>query len=1684
MKFGGQIQNGNSGQAWPREWVADKRKPQGVALVATLIMLSLVTFMTVAFLGVARRERRGMEVHLSQGDAQNYMHAALSAAQTEIISRMLSPEGRADRPDPWSYSLMVSTNYMSPGFTNNWVSSENVNDFWASQFALESGDINFWLRHLGNLQILPRAPVFDPNYTNGWNNVIRALSNIGPREVESRYGRFFLDFNRNRQYEPTFSRGLVPTGNPGGTGIQKYTGGLRHSIYQTGHGEWLDYVPAFQNNTFGHYVGDPQWIGILEDPNQPHGPSNQFVGRYAFLVMPAGKSLDINNIHNQNKLYYNGGNRSPFLENQDGYMRNHGVGSWEINLAAFLATLNTNVNNELNSSPNVPFSWWYGLYDPSTSLPNQNFYNSPLVFNTFFEAASLLRYRLNVDENVPQVSASMLEWLGNNSLVANYLSSSGADLMGQFTPGILDGGKRLAYYNNNEGKPWIGATNPIVSPSDFNTDIRFQTVHDLFAEGNGYDDFILHLRSHSHSASNFVLSPTPAQTVAQERAIDDRYTFYRLLSQMGTHSKPAAGKINLNWNTRTVDGNWAYPEEASRFATGSNGMYGAWSPIDFFTNVAQVLIDSSIKTNVSLNRFPVGADPSTEYPGFFRYVTNYTLGSLSSFDGTNLILGNEYDRFALIGRISRYKPNNTSEDWRPTGSGWWYNYADGATNFFTNHFVVKTNHTLELTNITVYPFNQYTPVLHRLLQVTANLHETAGNSREWDPRQAYVAGDMVRRFGRYYVASAGSSNMDPTNATSWALSACPGLPHVFRPIFRYNTNLNSVYISEWLEVTNATDYLANVNYLNLADTNHLFELRSATLGASSNSVYNYTLSGFPLVIGAKGPVRDTPSTAPLSGSGGYQAAGLPNFNEVALKTLFSVTRKLELTKTNASDIIPRGINTMYIVGLRTALGAEAWNPYRYSSYPRALQLRTTNTMTVLVENEMGPLFTNVFVQQNVTNIAGGNWAGAQGAVEYTGQPAIGHQSFQSLLDNQEWQVAIEPSIYFPPAFSNFAGIATNGAFLPIRTTNAGSLVATDFRRTNLFPAMQLTLTVSNWLTYTAVDTTYNRIIDHVNLTNLAAKIDLIDLITRQVNTPSGTPANAVGQYFDDTLVQSPFPGTISNLMPAGVVRQINHSLTLLVSNNVANTNAIRDWRAFDPGANNVAASIARFRNFVGQGPGFGGTAMFTPFSPTIVVEQDVRFEANDPLVHYLTSDLTMSRTNLTDGQDVTIVPGINITNLDNPVLLRQQFGLPKSIGRLNAAYRPWGGSPTELTYGKKAYSEHFNMGLKDPGVHYVEDYDFPDRKFGSIGWMGRVHRGTPWQTIYMKSRVPSVAEWRDWGQDPDTHPTNDWNLFDNITVHPNRKAASGLLGVNQTNLAAWAAVLGGLNYTYPQQMNGRQFQPTLNNGLLHPTTTNYIQRIHAGIVRSRHENYSFSRLGQILSVPELSVGSPVLYRGVRDHYEGSGVNAYVYRSHRGIRWLAVSAIDSTHPQPPSVREHQIPVFATPNDMNNFIFTNGGVAANTYVWYRDPQVGLQLYYSKFPNSAIPSTNGVVNGNWNISPWREAQQDPLQEEAFAVEETMVERIPQKIMGMLRRDATPRLVVYAFGQALAPADQSKYLFPGQYYGMVTNYQVVSEVSSRTVLRVEGIPENGLIPFNSFASPVVTPRIVVEDHKLLGRQ
>ena len=119
--------------------------------------------------------------------------------------------------------------------------------------------------------------------------------------------------------------------------------------------------------------------------------------------------------------------------------------------------------------------------------------------------------------------------------------------------------------------------------------------------------------------------------------------------------------------------------------------------------------------------------------------------------------------------------------------------------------------------------------------------------------------------------------------------------------------------------------------------------------------------------------------------------------------------------------------------------------------------------------------------------------------------------------------------------------------------------------------------------------------------------------------------------------------------------------------------------------------------------------MQAPYTPLATVVQHTSWQANDPLVHYLASDLNWAGANLLNR---------NVDNLTN-----------ENLGFLNVHYMPWGGSPLLPTIDQNPY----NLALKDPLVRHSDNWDFPTNESLSGTWLGRVHRGTPWQTIYLKA---------------------------------------------------------------------------------------------------------------------------------------------------------------------------------------------------------------------------------------------------------------------------------------------------------------------------------------------------------------
>src|ERR1019366_9204352 len=138
-------------------------RQRGVALILTLILLSVTLVMALAFLTISTHERGSVTTQTDTATARLAADAGLAAAEAQIAANILATT------NPYSFGLLVSTNFLPQ----------------------PSG---IPLQDLASLQYSPRAPVW--------------LSNIVTHTMEN---RFYLDLNRNGMDDPN---GVLPVISP------------------------------------------------------------------------------------------------------------------------------------------------------------------------------------------------------------------------------------------------------------------------------------------------------------------------------------------------------------------------------------------------------------------------------------------------------------------------------------------------------------------------------------------------------------------------------------------------------------------------------------------------------------------------------------------------------------------------------------------------------------------------------------------------------------------------------------------------------------------------------------------------------------------------------------------------------------------------------------------------------------------------------------------------------------------------------------------------------------------------------------------------------------------------------------------------------------------------------------------------------------------------------------------------------------------------------------------------------------------------------------------------------------------------------------------------------------------------------------------------------------------------------
>lgn len=634
--------------------------------------------------------------------------------------------------------------------------------------------------------------------------------------------------------------------------------------------------------------------------------------------------------------------------------------------------------------------------------------------------------------------------------------------------------------------------------------------------------------------------------------------------------------------------------------------------------------------------------------------------------------------------------------------------------------------------------------------------------------------------------------------------------------------------------------------------------------------------------------------------------GFPNFNEYSYSTAFTIERKLEFYR-NDFNSKPFQTNQFLTMCISNLFGAELWNSYTINPatgktfYPAgSLHVWMTNHATVSFDYEGG-----VGISSNVVNLQSfqitSNWPGYNGPFNNRIPP-----SMITLLTN----VITLPIAQWAEQKKQFQ-------FGPIN----GSVQFND--APNAFPYHDWVLHITNHLALIVTDQG-NHVVDAVNIGEFGTQFD----VYKELNK-------------DSILVQPFSPGQSSRSL-VWLTNGANHTTSSPMSLGVSNQIAISaglisvpvaEWR--DTPQDKIVSEQNAFRQRI-LGTKRGDSELFfqAPFTPSATLVQEYTWQANDPLVHYTLDDLT----------------GPQLTN--QVVYLTPMQGtntVPSNLGKKNKRYSPW---PTPDSGVSADIPER--MIFRDPLMYGPDSWNFPTTHFPSVGWIGRVHRGSPWQTLYLKGETdPANIDYdhglwtHTWAKSMNTYPTNDWRLLDLFTVALNDNAARGLLSVNQTNLGPWEAALDGM-FVLTGTNGGFTINPYSTNLAGANLVTNILFALNQ--LRATQDNGVFHHVGDILGARELTT------------------------------YLNIISLN-------------------PDDLK-----------------------------QYPDN------------------------------------VVERLPQELLSLLKL-GDPRFVIFAFGQALKPANNSLVL-GGKYRGMCTNYQITGEVVTRSVVRMsdDSTPDNPKFIIESF--------------------
>jgi hypothetical protein len=725
---------------------------------------------------------------------------------------------------------------------------------------------------------------------------------------------------------------------------------------------------------------------------------------------------------------------------------------------------------------------------------------------------------------------------------------------------------------------------------------------------------------------------------------------------------------------------------------------------------------------------------------------------------------------------------------------------------------------------TASPIDFFTNVAGQMLQASSQdwfVRDSADFVATYNVTNAFGITDVPVLVSNQFVYSSAIQRVLQVAANVYDATTTNFYPSVFRPTFNVvlENGYTNVYVNGYeqvFSVSGITDPQLNLPY----DVNDL----ASDLGFGTFT--NVNVYGVPWIIGVK--------------------KGFPNFNEFSMENIVGINRRLQVTRptTNSQfgvDFAVFHTNQMYSMIITNSLGVECWNSYGNDYVPASggLSIVVRDNLSGMLTNDDGMIAVpfNYAIYNTVNPV---DWPGI----------LPWNNAVFSMPNTNSFNIPLFTSISIP-LNDNYAANSNWWAyrfddnppdFVPIP-------LAPNFFETNItgFPFPDFGLLTTNRLQVFMLDGT--NVIDYVQF---------------------GGPNNSLNintNLFNDSAIGNGTTGVWNtNLSTTGVPDGVANQI--LVSRGELELNTEDGVWHSDPETIPLGGTIpqqqAYFSGFfeprnIGSAQSSSGSPAATatnlelsveaPYEPVRFVVQYTTWQANDPLVHCLACDL-----NYTGESSGELQPGVQTFNYGQTIPI-----LP-NLGKLNDHYSPWGGNPVVAVeqQGISSNSNTYNLTIKDPLIYSSDDWNFPDGQMTNLDWIGQVHRGTPWQTIYLKSALPNILTWTNWTGDLNVFdaenfsPGEDWHMASLLVSLLNTNDLRSFFSVNNPNPNDWQGLLNGLTAltNIPDHFDSILISSNSSQASI---IANAIQS-----TRSLQPGQFFSDVGDILETPQLSEQSPFL----------------------------------------------------------------------------------------------------------------------------------------------------------------------------------------------------------------------------------